>query len=90
MEHERIANRCPACGNQTLFIGGGGWLTCSWLQCPNPCVSDYLDLARALLCRDLTVVEVAGFLHGFQQLMAGDREPMERAIATVEAKSVAH
>lgn len=32
----RIADRCPSCGNQTLFIGAGGWLTCSWIQCKEP------------------------------------------------------
>lgn len=34
--HEHIATRCPACGNQTLFIGHGGLLVCSWLQCKSP------------------------------------------------------
>lgn len=33
---ERIVTRCPACRNQTLFVGAGGHLTCSWLKCPNP------------------------------------------------------
>jgi hypothetical protein len=32
----RIANRCPSCGHDALFIGSGGWLVCSWLECKNP------------------------------------------------------
>lgn len=33
---ERINERCPSCGNQTLFVGTGGLLVCSWLKCKNP------------------------------------------------------
>jgi hypothetical protein len=36
----RIATRCPACGGSTLFVGHGGHLTCSRLECPNPSVAD--------------------------------------------------
>ena len=32
----RIANRCPECGRQTLVVGNGGWLTCSWVGCAGP------------------------------------------------------
>jgi hypothetical protein len=35
----RIETRCPACGHQTLFLGSGGHLTCSWVGCPEPSVS---------------------------------------------------
>lgn len=34
----KIADRCPSCNNQTLFIGSGGYLACSWIECKNPCV----------------------------------------------------
>ncbi len=44
----RIATRCPACGGSTLFVGHGGHLTCSWLECPNPSVADEIaGLIRA-------------------------------------------
>lgn len=33
---ERIATRCPACHNSTLVIGGGNWLACSLIGCPDP------------------------------------------------------
>jgi hypothetical protein len=32
----RITTRCPSCGHQSLFIGKGGHLTCSWLECKEP------------------------------------------------------
>ena len=31
-----INNKCPACGWKTLFIGAGGLLTCSNVDCPEP------------------------------------------------------
>jgi hypothetical protein len=32
----RLADRCPACGGTTLFVGSGGWITCSLIGCPDP------------------------------------------------------
>jgi hypothetical protein len=32
----RIRGECPACGVSSLFVGCGGYLTCGWLDCPNP------------------------------------------------------
>ena len=31
----RIRPDCPACGGP-LFLGKDGWLTCSYLPCPDP------------------------------------------------------
>jgi hypothetical protein len=31
-----VAGYCPACGNRTLFLGKGGYVTCSLDVCPNP------------------------------------------------------
>lgn len=38
-QQPRIADRCPTCGAQSLFIGSGGWLTCSVIGCKEPGVS---------------------------------------------------
>ncbi|HVF12153.1 MAG TPA: DUF6085 family protein, partial [Actinomycetota bacterium] len=39
-----VKGYCPACRNSTLFVAMGGYITCSWLACPNPtAVSDLLD-----------------------------------------------
>lgn len=32
----RIATPCPACGRSSLFVGKGGWLTCSRTACRAP------------------------------------------------------
>lgn len=39
---EKITTRCPACGNQTLFIGSGGHITCSWIKCTEPGLEHFL------------------------------------------------
>ena len=46
-EQERITTRCPTCGNQTLFVGSGGNLTCSWVKCPEPGVERAMDGLKA-------------------------------------------
>lgn len=39
-----VAGRCPMGCGSTLFLGSGGYITCSWHKCPNPvAVSDLLD-----------------------------------------------
>lgn len=43
---ETITDRCPACGNCTLFIGAGGFLTCSWLPCPQPGVGRSIEMLK--------------------------------------------
>jgi hypothetical protein len=41
---DRIVGYCPMGCGQTLFVGSGGYLTCSWIECPRPdAVSDLLD-----------------------------------------------
>lgn len=44
MTDTKIKGICPACGRETLFLGGEGYVTCSWLTCPNPAAaSDVLE-----------------------------------------------
>ncbi|MDJ0460621.1 hypothetical protein [Streptomyces sp. H27-C3] len=31
-----VQGRCPACGKTSLFLGDGGYITCSRLECPEP------------------------------------------------------
>jgi hypothetical protein len=40
-----VKGRCPACGATSLFLGDGGYVTCSRLDCPQP------DAASTLLER---------------------------------------
>jgi hypothetical protein len=37
-----IQGRCPACRGDSLFIGSGGYVTCSRLDCPNPALANDL------------------------------------------------
>ncbi len=34
--HPDIKGHCPACGWASLFVGEGGYITCSRLECPQP------------------------------------------------------
>lgn len=31
-----VRGRCPACGTSGLFLGNGGYVTCSLISCPEP------------------------------------------------------
>ena len=33
---QTVQGRCPACGWASLFLGDGGYVTCSRLECPRP------------------------------------------------------
>lgn len=40
----RVAGYCPACGASSLFVGSGGYITCSIIGCSDPgAVADFLD-----------------------------------------------
>lgn len=32
-----VVGRCPMGCGETLFVGSGGYVTCSYLPCPDPC-----------------------------------------------------
>lgn len=36
MESEKVAGNCPMGCGETLFLGSGGHVTCSFLECPEP------------------------------------------------------
>lgn len=39
-----VSGYCPMGCGRTLFLGSGGFVTCSWHKCPNPtAVTDLLD-----------------------------------------------
>lgn len=46
-KHEEIITRCPSCSSRgTLFVGTGGHLTCSVIDCPEPSVGDAITRLR--------------------------------------------
>ena len=36
VRNPRVQGRCPACNATTLFLGNGGHITCSWIDCEEP------------------------------------------------------
>lgn len=44
--HPRVAGVCPNGCGRTLFLGSGGHVTCSWIDCPNPAAPDELLAER--------------------------------------------
>jgi len=38
--HRIVSGVCPACGQETLFLGSQGHVTCSRLTCPRPTAAD--------------------------------------------------
>ena len=55
MNNPRIRERCPSCGNDTLFVTDSGALVCSWIGggtekgCQQPVVSEFIaDLQTKL------------------------------------------
>jgi hypothetical protein len=32
----QVSGYCPACNGASLFLGAGGYVTCSRLDCPRP------------------------------------------------------
>lgn len=45
-----VSNRCPACGG-SMFIGAGGWITCSVIGCKSPSLDEALERARLDIIR---------------------------------------
>lgn len=40
---QRVAGRCPACGQASLFVAAGQHITCGFIPCPSPTVvADFL------------------------------------------------
>lgn len=46
---EPIVDRCPSCGAASLFIGKGGYLTCSVIRCREPGVGRAIEELREAL-----------------------------------------
>ena len=44
-----IVTPCPSCGRRHLFIGSGGHLTCSLIDCKEPSAEDAVDTLRTRL-----------------------------------------
>jgi hypothetical protein len=47
-----LAMKCPACNGQTLFVGNGGYLTCSNVDCPQPDTEAALTTKMELVAKE--------------------------------------
>lgn len=47
---ERVRGRCPAGCGETLFLGKGGYVTCSWMECPDPALASQLLSREPIKC----------------------------------------
>jgi hypothetical protein len=56
-ESKNIVDRCPSCGSKTLFIGDGGYLTCSLIGCPEPSVGKAIAQLRTALLATMELAE---------------------------------
>ena len=45
----RVQGRCPMGCGETLFLGAGGYVTCSWIDCPEPDAATRLLLDQGSL-----------------------------------------
>ena len=56
----RVSGYCPACGTASLFLGDGGYVTCSWIDCPNPDAATTI-LADGRETEHIVIFEAASF-----------------------------
>ena len=95
---EVISDPCPVCGYKSLFIGSGGFLTCSNLKCPNPVTGDAIKLikeeartwrwivAMAMYRMDLNEVSLPGWPAGVETNLGELDRQVEKLIRAEWAK----
>lgn len=93
-DHPDVAGRCPACRGESLFLGTGGHVTCSRLDCPDPgAADDLLSAGRALptvlggAVRKALVVDPPTDLAGAQRMAweAGRNATAARVLTALDA-----
>lgn len=61
---------CPACGHPTLILGMGGFVTCSYIECPNP---DYAEAIAAHTRQEVLKAERRGEYNQIKMLLHWSR-----------------
>lgn len=84
-----VQGRCPACGGASLFVGSGGYITCSRIECPEPDAVDKLlhgdaqdQLARAL-GRERAARVIAHTLHTHGHTLAAVQSMTDEQLLAV-------
>lgn len=70
--YPQVKGRCPWCGSQSLFVGKGGYVTCSWIECRRPdAASNLLEQSCAVLAAGVKAAE------DFERSMQAIKEAIE-------------
>lgn len=72
MNYPKVKGYCPMGCGQTLFVGEGGYITCSWAECPNPgALSDIVN--DALVSHLVTLrPDTFSITHPLRERLDGD------------------
>jgi hypothetical protein len=86
-----VAGRCPACRGSSLFRGEAGHVTCSRLDCPDPCAADdLLHADRPELLVDPAAAQVLAAARAWWDSLSPDgREHLRHASADGALKALA-
>jgi hypothetical protein len=83
---------CPACGSHdSIFIGTGGYLTCSWIECPEPELEAAIQqkLAEQIRAFGEEVLLKKKKIHQSQQLESGEIKTVVEYIVPTPAITAA-
>lgn len=69
-DQPKIADRCPSCGG-SLFIGTGGWITCSNLGCKEPGLTRAIEALKKKPPSSLDLIRVS---HLFYPIMLAQEQ----------------
>lgn len=70
--NEQVEGYCPMGCGRTLFLAAGGHITCSYIECPNPCaVDELLDDGET---EHIVVLDDKGFVveHPLRERLRGE------------------
>lgn len=71
--HLVVQGECPEGCGRTLFVSAGGFITCSWAECPNPsAASDLLRNPTLLRVTEEALVERNERLGRIERLARGE------------------
>lgn len=78
-----VQGRCPACGAASLFLGEGGHVTCSRIDCPEPSAADIMLGQGAPMLHRVAVLASELFTAG---ALGPERETARKFLAVLQRK----
>ena len=55
--HHDVMGYCPSCGSSSLFLDSGGYVTCSWIECPEPSAASKMISKKPAPSTDVDYME---------------------------------